>query len=317
MTSAGWLKPKGMEAWNDLVGGVPQGTQTALIGQARAGKTILTNQLAYATANVVGGSALIVDTEGSTHTYADWQKAFDKRYQPMELVFLRLGIDGKKGTASLVSDVKHDRKKNYLYVLDCRDLIQILALHGRPARIESSDKGKMSIKPAGQFINNVLETPIGEFMQERDIFFLGYDSFTNPLAIFGTERENFPARANATTWWVLQAQLLAQTLALVEVGVFHETVDPANPWGRPGVAGGNAINYNQKLAVYVEHEKTMRTPGVEESFDKGKNRISRNFWLMRHPSRQPWTRCTQLVLTSKGFIDVEQAQLKAEKVKEE
>jgi hypothetical protein len=239
----------------------------------------------------------------------------------VQLVFLDLVRDPKTERVTVVPTKEYNKKKQTLFALDCRFVEDVLAFFGRGVAMEMSEKkekintvdgkktetrgGKFTLRPISrEWQRDIWDSPVGQFVTKHNIRFFAIDSVTNPMQEFGTERENFPARANATNLLMLRAQLLTERLDLIGINIMHQSVDPANPWTRPQVLGGKPILYNHKYLLYIQHEKDFRTPSIKD-LGIEKTKTTRMIWLMRHPSRQPWVRPIFFNLTSSGFVPLE------------
>jgi hypothetical protein len=256
-----------IEPLNDLTGGLPTGTLYGITGPYGCGKSTLVLQLAFDTIRSTGASALIVDSENGRKTAEAWWPRLASRYGVRPpLVFVRTARDAKSGTWSLVADREVPEDGPVLYIADVRTARKMLAIHGRGILIDISEKktrrkgdkddggplkgGKFHLRPVPrEWTEEVWDAPMGHFVREHGIGFLAYDSITNPMAEFGLEHENLPARNQATSYVMIRAQDLASEMDLVGIVVTHETKDPANVYDSPKPTGGVAVGYNTKYTV--------------------------------------------------------------------
>lgn len=283
----------GMEGFDSLVGGLAKAGALAVVGPYRSGKTILNIQLACITIKETGKNALIVDTEGNLHAYRHWGKVFDKRYDiGMDLSFTKARLE--KDTISVPAA---EHKKSTLFVVDVRNIEKILALHGRHAKLGFKG-GKMTLIPEPNGWKEIPESPIGRLINKNTVGFLGYDSITAPLLDFGTERQNFPARANATNLWLLQVEKAAEEFGCVVVGILHESVDPTSTFSKPKHTGGKSVGYTFKSMIYITHLRSGHTPSTSK-----RPEYVREIWNMRHPYKAPWQTYQELELCDEGFRD--------------
>lgn len=288
-----------LKPWNRMMstdgdasgGGIPHRSPFALAGRYKAGKTILSYQLVFEALRNAGGNALIVDTESSLDTYQDWQPTFESRYgidvNLTEIYPTVRGDDVSWGDYGTDPDADHQ-----IFVMDVRSLEDILTIHGRPMRMDTSG-GKMQIMPNGDF-DRALDSPIGKFVRSKDIEMVVYDSISNPLEIFTNRQPDRPARAKATNWWLLPAQEIAQKERTMQVYVTHLTKNPSQQSDRPEILGGKAVGHQTKYQVYLrEAHKNLRA-----------------LKLFRHPSREPWTDTYWMDLrTGEGYVEADDNQI--------
>lgn len=277
-----------MMSMGGIEAGLPRKSGMVLAGRPEAGKTILTYQFAFDTLRSIGeGNAVIVDTEGSGPIYAMWEQIFIDRFGiDVEVVPVEIFVDDQ-------GNISHDMTRkpdaeHQIFIIDVRELEDILRIHGRPANINTEDN-KMKLDPAGEFVD-VWDSWMGQFVSNNDIVYHAYDSVSNPLEIFTNRQQDRPTRSKATQWWLLQAQAMAQNMDTVQVYVTHLSKNPASPYDRPGIIGGKAVKHQNKHAIYLNTSDS----------DAG----HRQMRLLRHPSKTPWVDKYQLNLESgAGFVD--------------
>jgi len=286
----------GLKAWDELVGGLPLGGLTGIFGPHQAGKTIAVEQFAFQCMKELGGNALVVDTEGSGFNYTLWAPVLAKRYGvEADLVGLAVDENGE------VEIPKLDRNKRYVIICDAREIEKILAFHGKAVELEIKE-AKISVLPKKDgWKTKVEESQIYKLLKECNIKYLAYDSITNPLLEFGSERQNFPARANCTSIWLIQAEKLAERLRIPVVCTIHETIDPANPFPEPRHSGGAIVGYTFKFVTYLTHIPVKGLIKFPKDPPAGLRAIS----LERHPIKPPWGEVKYLQLTSEGYKDLE------------
>lgn len=288
-----------LDGINSLLGGIPRASILGITGKPKAGKTIFTAQAAYEVLrDTPDKNAVIIDTEGSLPTHREWAAKYNDRYD--------LDVDVVPLWPDTQGNLKADADTNgqTLYVATVPDIETILALHGRPAELENKGS-KLEIKQKDGWNANPWESPLGRWLRDHDCTFLAYDSVTMPLQVFGSNRQNFPARSDATMWWLLAAQILTQRLQLVTICTNHQTVSPGG-FDRAQVTGGKAVTHNTKYLLHLVHKSKndKHTPSPPVKFRR-ENDHGRYVWLTRHPSRPDWSRCVLLNLTSGGFVDYE------------
>lgn len=280
----------------DIIDGIPVGSVLGIYGHSSSGKTILITQLASECA--CNGNSLIVDTEGSGHIYSHWVDVFSERYG--EIGLIPCLMDYKKNT--IVKLYPEDKKHN-IYVLDIRDIEGLLSLLGKSSKIEISKNGKMTLKPIDKcWISRceIEKTPFGKFMDENNINFMAFDSLTNPLSEFGSQQENFPARASAVQRMMLQIQFITHHFKIPIVCTHHETIEPMNPYSRPQVKGGASIMYNTKYMLYISRDRSKRTPSTMSRPDN-----VREVWVSRAPNKAPFIEYIEIALSNMGFSKFE------------
>lgn len=293
-----------LQAINNLMGGIPVGTMCGLCGAHEAGKTIITIQFAMEAMKVRGGNALILDTEGSGYTYTDWVEKLNARYgMEAEVVPVTLNLKESKSGTSL--ELKPDKKvdNHAIYVLDERNLQTILKLLGRGCNFINSDtSGRFSIKIDSEtWEDDVRETPVGKFIGKHSVTYMAMDSISYPFLEFGNQRENFPARSQATGWLMGALQQLANRFNLIQFGVMHQSIDDQDIYSRPKVLGGKNVSHSYKFIMYINREQSTHTPPAW----KKRPKTVRELRLLRHPSRAPWERAVYMNLTHEGMIDIE------------
>jgi len=287
-----------LKGFNELVGGLPIGSPMSIYGPHQAGKTILLSQLGYDVTRQLGGNMLIVDDEGSGFSYMAWKDIFDKRFNvSTNLVFARIS-QVEKGAYKLETYPKQMPSGHCMIIADVRGIEKILALHGRHCRLEIKGD-KLALTPVEDgWVSDIRNTPMYKLCKEFNVKYLAYDSVTTPMLEFGSERQNFPVRANAASLWLIQVEKIAEELGLVVTASLHETFDPANPYSRPQHTGGRAVGYTFKFVTYMSHVPSKRTPHTES-----RPETVRELWIERHVAKAPWQNYKFIQLTDNGFVD--------------
>jgi len=275
---------------NHPLAGIPKRTGIAMSGRPEAGKTITSFQLAHEVMAEGGPdtNALLFDTEGSLHTYYGWKETFQNRFgldtEIVEVEPKFVNGTWKDFDYTIDPDVDHQ-----IFLMDIRDLENILAVHGRPANIDTEDD-KIKLAPDGNFESDIRDTPIGQFCFQEDVEYLVYDSITNPLETFTNRQQDRPTRAKATAWWMLQAQALAEKRDMVQVFITHLSKNPTNPYDRPDILGGKNVKHQVKYSIYMR-----QSDGSERAMK-----------LFRHPSKEPWDDQWHMSLEGgKGMVPTE------------
>jgi hypothetical protein len=117
---------------------------------------------------------------------------------------------------------------------------------------------------------------------------------------FGTNQENYPARADAQSKWLCQLQAVGEYYNTVNIGVLQESINPQDRYSRPTFHGGKAVGYVMKYITYITAERGSHTPSTEKRPDH-----VREFWIMRHPSKKEWTTYGEFGLANDGYTDYE------------
>lgn len=287
---------------NGVTGGLPKKSGMVLAGRPQAGKTIFSYQMVFEAMKKMSVpndkqrytpdegenlNALIVDTEGSMYTYELMKETFENRYQiDTALVEVDVIVDGARADFQFTRDPEADHQ---IFVMDVRQLDDILTIHGRPAEI-GTEGGNMSIHPDGEH-KGVWESPMGQFAHKNDICYMAYDSITNPIeTTFTNRQQDFPPRSKATQWWMGQVQGIAQELEVVQLYTTHLTKNPTQQWDRPDYVGGKSVKHNNKHAVYLHR--------AEDGL--------RAMQLFRHPAKPEWEEEVYLSLEEgKGYKDAD------------
>lgn len=303
-----------ISAFNDLMGGLPFGTMLGLYGPAGTGKSIKALQDCFETLAQKQGDALIVDTEGGYGTIVEWSAIFSKRYGLDVQVVPLVSSADEEGKVTVVPVKAVEKGKRHVFVADIRNIESLSDFHGRSGRISISENrevageikgGKITWKKNNKgWVNDVWETPIGKWCAKHRICFLAYDSITNPLEVFGSNAESFPARGDATKDLLNVAQLLTYEMSLVTIAIMHEVVNPQGRGGeRPIQTGGSGVAYNFKIKTYVEGpRKSFHTPKLDPAVNKRRGKDTRLFWISRHLSRKEWVNPALLDLTNEGYV---------------
>jgi|GEM_PF-5549794 len=259
----------GLKFIDDMWGGMPLRTPVAFVGATRAGKTLLSLQLAVKLATGVEGNILAIRSETSFDTIAkSWFPKFIERY------------------------CKNERHRPHLYILSAIDMRQLLALHGDKVRIRFRSSGG-----SGKMEFDILETSetskVREMIRNNSISVVIYDSLTAPIhRSFPAKRENFPARADAIKRLCYHMLYLCDEFPIFLIATHHESRDPANPFGKPFMASESTLGYEFGFIMYIEKLRDGRPS-------------TRRIWNIRSPTIPEWGACRYCVIDDYGFWDLE------------
>lgn len=281
-----------------FIGGIPKGTALGIVGPSASGKTILTVQMAYDVMLAESANSVFIDTEGNGHVHEPWVDNFNSEFDA-EVQYIECEYDDNSGKIEKF-DIEDDEADHYMYVIDVRHMPAILDMVGREEDIEVSSNGKITLTPTPQWSNDIFDSPIGDFVLENTVKYLGIDSVTNPLTEFEGGQQNLPARSKATNLLMLQVQKLAQKTDLAVTTIHHETFNPQNSFDKASEKGGKAIGYNHKYMIHLQNETTSRTPKAKKRPDH-----VRACWIIRHPSKKEWSDFKEIELDSSGFKEYE------------
>ena len=304
-----YIRAARLKAINRLMGGIPVGSPVGIYGKAQAGKTILAFQLLFEVLNKnPSQNAIVVDTEGSSHTLAEWHPKFNKRYKmESDLVFIETKIEQRKVGRGFSYKLKYDYtpktfKSPAIFILDLRSIEKLLAILGNGANIEMSKNGKISLKADQKFwVNEIESSPMYKILDDNNVKGMMLDSISYPLQIFGVARENFPSRAQAASWIMSPLHLLTEERRMCTFITAHESSDPADAYARPSYTGGKAVMHSIKFMLYISEKATSKTPRTDYS---SRDENTRELWNQRHASKPPWKQYQFIKLTSSGYRDI-------------
>ena len=268
--------PSHLNALNHLILGHPKKLPTLFYGPPSAGKSILMNQLSYDF--LKESNVLLFDTEGGLDRMVQlWKTKLDQRFNIKTTVIKN------------PEQLNNSPSQGTVYIIEARHIKNILAAHGYDVELKISDGAKIDVK-----LKNIKRSRVEELVDKCNVRYLVYDSLSNPLkTTFVGGRVNFPGRADAINLWLSSILAISDDYDIVIYGTSHRSVDPTNPYARPHITGGSTIQYNFKVAVYVDPSKSTRTPNV------------RKLYVARFFNTEPWKRVSKIELTDNGYIDVE------------
>lgn len=298
----GFQQETHLDALNELLGGLPVRTLTGLFGPPGAGKTTTMYQTAVDYTAREERPAIIVDTEGSVHTYREWWTKFQQRFdleddEESELVYARYtkedrgNEDSNEYSLEMPGDVEPDTvPQKAVVILDCRNIRGILHMHGRGVNINIKDKKMGILQDKDHWVESPFLSPIGKLVLDTGAGFLSYDSLSMPLKEIGIEQQNLPQRAEATSYWMGPAQTLFQELGLAGFAVMHWMKDPANQYDTPQFEGGKALGHTFKYVVEMR---------------EAKQKTQRKAMIYRHPAKGRYTEDRWLRFSKRGLYDVD------------
>jgi len=291
-----------------IPGGLPKGIVLGLTADAETGKSILGLQMMYETMSKMNCNALVINTEpgsGINNVYMMyWGKVFGERYnlpdvQVVELTFSDKKRKGEDRSRIKFKHQKYDKDKPVMFFADYSDSDQILKLLGRKIKLEIGSTGKILPVYDTDELLHVSETALGKFIKENNIGYVLFDSITEPINQFIGGLKNYPGRHEATNVWMKLIRDYASFFNLIMIGTHHETVigfgGGQYTTARSEIKGGKAIRHSFKFNMLME------------SIQKAKNRPHRlkKIAMERHPFKTPMKDVRYLVLTDRGYYDIE------------
>jgi len=297
---------KGLNAL--LKGGIPVGTLFSFYGRYKAGKSIITQQLAWEVMKKYKMNAALFDTE-SDYFKPDampiWAARLNKRFN-MNVQIVRVRCkpkwktkDKKQTIGDLVFEFypkDYDPKRQTAFVFDEGKFEILIALHGKPVAPQMKG-GKIDLMPmdTGLYVFYVHQSKLGKFIKQHKIKFISYDSITRPFSAFHGGRVNYPVRTEAEDLWFIQIDELAKTYELISVCTHKQSKNPTDKYARPSPKGGSAIGHWFKRMIHME--KVGKT-------------VARRLKVWRVPTEAEWDESSwasdrKIYLSNVGFNDLE------------
>jgi len=294
----------GVQAYDELTDGIPTGILTVDAGNTMSGKTILNIQKCFSILKEAHENyAIYIDTEGTAKiSLYNWKERFEKRFGiKVGIIEPKLINDEESGFEWIV--VKPNIEKN-IVLITVRDLFRLYEMHGTPISLKISDKGKIDVirKPLTKKHNEELyieDTPLGRLLSKKlEPCVMVYDSIIELIKQrIPAYRENFPVRSSLLHMLLGFMQRFAEYFDIPVIGITHTSIDPVT--NQETVAALNTISYNCKLITLIKAPYTME-----------EKRHIRKIMLYRHPYKPPLEKVMYMKLTSEGFVDVPEEELK-------
>jgi hypothetical protein len=309
-----------------------------IFGKKGVGKSVLAFQLAFSYVLKSGRSVFYLDTElgfnkaVKPHWHSTFCRRFgevplasvgvertalakrDRRVEKRELELI-LGEGLKKAGIKYSEDqlsaattlftpkcrlVASKAKTPAIFILECIELEDILAIHGVNAELIISEAGRVEtrLKPGTQM--NVKLSPLGQFCTQHDVGLIVYDSIGMPFKSAFVGTQDLPGRATAMNLWFGRAQMLCNAYDCAVIALNHETIVPVTQ--RVTYYGGGPVGFDFKYSFHLRLRDPKKGGAPTESLnpDLAKD-ATRVLWSQRFPSRADYGACVLLRLNEKGF----------------
>lgn len=283
MAPAEYIKSN-LEAINKLIGGIPIGTGTMIMGQHTAGKTLLILQIIFDI--IKKGNVLLIDSEGNKHSFEPWMNTFKTRFDT-DIQIVDLAFDSKVE----LTPKEFDKNKPIVFIADITGIHEMLTFHGRQCEFKISEGGKLELTPVdGGYLYDVSLSPIAKFIAKNNIKGVIYDSISMPACDFLSSRQNAPARSDAIKTWLSVAMQLGIKHNIAFIGTSHITKDPTNKYDRVDHYGGKAVAHVFKFVLLLK---------------KGQD-TNRELIVERAPTLPDMKEKKMLKITDIGFMDLDE-----------
>jgi hypothetical protein len=328
----------GAEGFDELLdGGLPSGGLVEIFGEKAVGKSILCFQIAYSVASTK--NVLVIDTElGYERSLLPyWSKPLAERFSEKVSV-LKVEVekrfdDSKKrraneavlkeairnllssyhieATESQLSQIvgiaapsfklAAQKNANCIYLLEEPGLVELMQLHGIDGEMYVSEGGRVEFRLRTGGVKNAEYSPIGDFIRDKEIGMIVYDSISAPAKSTFIGTQDLPARSSSFAFLLGQAQKLSSKFSIPIIAVNHISVHPHNPsWTHP--YGGLIVGYDFKYVFLLEKEPSASKlddyPICNRETMKKHNRI---LWAYRHPRIEQYGLAALLMLDERGF----------------
>lgn len=327
----------GIDGFDQLLqGGLPSGGLVEIFGEKAVGKSILCLQVAFSSA--LNRNVLIIDTElgYERNLIPYWLKPFSERFgskvtvqkvsverrfddkkrkaneavlkEALRGLLLRFQIEASEnqlsqmlGIAAPAFKLIADKKENAIYLLEQPGLAELMQLHGIDGEILATDGGRVEFKLRVGGVKDAEYSPLGRFVDEKDIGLIIYDSISAPAKSNFIGTQDLPARSSSFAFLLGQAQKISSRFSIPILAVNHISIHPHNPsWAHP--YGGMIIGYDFKYVFHLEKEpsesKLESYPICNREKMKRHNRL---LWAYRHPRIEEYGMASLLLLDEKGF----------------
>jgi len=320
-----------------LDGGLPSGGLVEIFGEKAVGKSILCFQIAYSVASAK--NVLIIDTElgyeKSLIPY--WSRPLSERFGE-KVSLLKVEVEKKfddnrkrkaneavlkeairnllagyhiEATENQLSQmvsiaapslhISAQKKENSIYLLEEPGLMQLMQLHGIDGDMSVTEGGRVEFRLKAGGVKEAEYSPLGDFVKDRDIRLIVYDSISAPAKSTFIGTQDLPARSSSFAFLLGQAQKLSSRFSIPILAVNHISVHPHNPsWTHP--YGGLIIGYDFKYVFHLEKEpaasKLDDYPICNRDIMTKHNRL---LWVYRHPRIEQYGVASLLLLDEQGF----------------
>jgi hypothetical protein len=281
----------GLRDYDNLTGGIPVAVPLGFTSDYGKGKTLLLTYSLYPVAEHLKKlskphNIVFIDTEKTVanNFLPKWKVHLDKRFKK-KMGICSYSLDKRKlkkdGTVKLKTHFKHpaSEKVDFMVnVITLSDIKDLQVIFGRKSFIQVS---KPDAKTAGgqvttvpdDWIEDIWETPIAQWLEEFKAGYLIIDSFTQAFtAAFGQSRQTYPGRHNVNMTVLTQLHDVCFDYDLVCAVTHHRTKDPANPRSKVAATGGSAVGYNFKEVIYIKGSthNELRNISILRYADKAK-----------------------------------------------
>jgi hypothetical protein len=324
---------KALDALTD--GGLSTGTITQVFGEKALGKSILSLQVAFATASTAK-SAIIVDTEQSYLNYLlpYWKEAMWKRFEKeipatgatlsrepkpsrkksisrsqlltvFSTTLNQMGVSYLESQLSEVLDilspevqVKMERIEGpQVILLQVPEIIDLLSLHGVDGSIAVSEGGRVELRLRRP---PVYPSPLHQIVKESGAKLVVYDSISAPLKSIFSGTADLPARSSSLAMILMNAQRLCIEFDLAVLATSHVTINPIHAWDRRpfgGIVLGHEAKFSFELTKYGANRNEEATAVNPE---EGKP-PARMVWVQRHPAMADYSKFGYLSIQPDGI----------------
>ena len=264
------VKPR-LKAFSNLIGRMNTDSIHAIYGPSQAGKTTLVLQLLYDISDQLNRPVLIYDCEGGANEFVrKWGAKFGKQYP-------KARVDVRKR----------------------RDFRAILLDHGKVVKVKysggdaksDSAKRNTSGKLGVTIVDEKFPSPIAQLVEKKNYCLVFYDSITMPMQFFGSEQQNFPARASVQALWFNEMINLIDEQEVYVIASHHQSKNPADPRARVHMSGGKSVHHASKVIFYL---KQWEAKGIQNY---------RTLILARYFDAAPNSRSAIIELTNNGYED--------------
>ena len=261
-----------LQGITDLVGPIDRNAIIACYGASQSGKTTLWLEMLYDLSDQLEKPALAYDCEGGLAEFVEyWEPIFREAY-PKAQVDVRM-------------------KRDYKAILRDHGTTVVPRYSGTKAKSDDAKKNT-SGKTTISVVEEVPVSPISKLIEKKGYCAVLYDSITMPMKVFGSDQQNFPARAHAQTIWFAEMLNVIDEHGVIVIANHHASKNPAQPQAAEEMAGGSTVQYYAKIILYLK--KPFKAKGVT---------AYRVLKLARFFNRPPNEHENLIKLTDKGYVD--------------